>query len=93
MSRRANHHTAAIVFPLSKGVGCHASQGRVLRTRQFISVGDKRSVAKRKLCSGAYDTRPVRSMVMLTVMSNSAVKLFSPVNEAEHLPAWDGIHD
>lgn len=68
-----------------KALTAHAGKGDVVRTEQFMSVSDKRSVAK-SFASGAYDTRPgTFNEVMLTVMGSSAVKLFSPVNEAERI--------
>ena len=68
-----------------KALTAHAGKGDVVRTEQFMSVSDKRSVAK-SFASGAYDARPgTFNEVMLTVMGSSAVKLFSPVNEAERI--------
>lgn len=68
-----------------KALTAHAGKGDVLRTEQFLSVSDMRSVAK-KFSGGAYDTRPgVFNEVMLTVKGSSALQLYSPVNEAERI--------
>ena len=66
-----------------KALNAHASQGDVVRTEQFLSVSDYRGVAK-SFAEGTFDTRPGEwNQVMLTVVGSSAVKLYSPVNEAE----------
>ena len=64
-------------------LAAQAREGKTLRTEQFLSVSDSPSVAK-SFAMGTYDRRPgPLHPVMLTIKGARAMKLASPVNEAE----------